>query len=59
MPYMPTTKPKLLFVIEQELIDRIDNYRFENRINSRAAAIRRLIEESLQKYESKKQNRTK
>jgi metal-responsive CopG/Arc/MetJ family transcriptional regulator len=48
---MTTNKPKLLFVIEQELIDRIDNFRFGNRINFRSEAIRRLLEEALKKYE--------
>lgn len=44
---MTTDKPKLLFVIPQELLDRIDDFRFENRINSRAEAIRQLIEAGL------------
>lgn len=50
---MPSNKPKMLFVLEQELIDRIDDYRFDNRINSRAEAIRRLIEAGLKAESSK------
>ncbi len=44
---MPSKKPKLLFVIEQELIDRIDDFRYSKRIPSRAEAIRILIEKGL------------
>ncbi|MEI7636018.1 MAG: ribbon-helix-helix domain-containing protein [Syntrophus sp. (in: bacteria)] len=44
---MPTNKPKILITLEDDLITRIDDYRFENRINSRSEAIRRLIEEGL------------
>jgi len=50
---MPTEKPKILITFDDDLLKRIDDYRFENRINSRSEAIRRLIEESLAKYESK------
>jgi len=44
---MTTNKPKLLFVIPQELLDRIDDFRFNNRINSRSSAVRQLIEAGL------------
>jgi hypothetical protein len=47
--FMPTDKPKIILVMENDLITRIDDYRFENRINSRSEAIRRLIEEGLKK----------
>lgn len=51
---MPTDKPRILLTIEQELLERIDDFRFENRINTRSEAIRRLIEETLTRYEQKK-----
>jgi len=44
---MPTDKPKIIFVMEEVLLKRIDDYRFENRINSRSEAIRQLIEAGL------------
>lgn len=44
---MPTEKPILNFAIDDDLLKRIDDFRFENRINSRSEAIRRLIEEGL------------
>lgn len=46
---MPTEKPKIIFVADEELLKRIDDYRFANRINSRSEAIRKLIEQSLSK----------
>lgn len=50
---MPTEKPKIIFVADNELVERLDDFRFENRINSRSEAIRRLIDEALKKYEKK------
>lgn len=52
---MPTEKPRIIFVLEEELLKRIDDFRFDSRISTRSEAIRRLIEESLKKYETKKQ----
>ena len=51
--HMPTDKPKVLITMDKNLMDRVDDFRFENRINSRSEAIRRLIKESLKKYEKK------
>jgi metal-responsive CopG/Arc/MetJ family transcriptional regulator len=51
---MTTDKPKILFVIDEDLLQRLEDYRFDNRINSRAEAIRRLLDEALKKYEKKK-----
>jgi len=51
MSIMPTEKPKIILVMETDLITRIDDFRFENRIPSRSEAIRRLITEALGKYE--------
>jgi metal-responsive CopG/Arc/MetJ family transcriptional regulator len=45
---MPSQKPKLLLVVDEDLINRIDDFRYENRIPSRAEAIRQLIELGLQ-----------
>ena len=50
---MPTEKPKIIFVADNNLLERLDDFRFENRINSRSEAIRRLINEALKKYEKK------
>lgn len=50
---MPTEKPKILFVADAELVERLDDYRYENRIPSRSEAIRRLLEEALKNYKKK------
>jgi metal-responsive CopG/Arc/MetJ family transcriptional regulator len=52
---MPTEKPKVIFVADDDLLERLDDFRFDNRINSRSEAIRRLINEALKKYEKKLQ----
>lgn len=51
---MPTEKPKIIFVADKDLLERLDDFRFENRINTRSEAIRRLLEEALIKYEKPK-----
>jgi metal-responsive CopG/Arc/MetJ family transcriptional regulator len=45
--------------MEEDLLKRIDDYRFENRINSRSEAIRRLIEEGLKKDSEEHQPKNK
>lgn len=46
---MPTSKDRqmLTFVVPKELLARIDDYRFEHRFRSRAAAIKWLLEWAL------------
>ena len=53
---MPTEKPKIIFVADNELIERVDDFRFDNRINTRSETIRRLLNEALKKYEKKPKN---
>ncbi len=50
---MATNKPRILLTVEKELLELIDDFRYDNRIPSRSEAIRRLIVESLKKYEKK------
>lgn len=45
---MTMEKAKILITLEDTLLTHIDDYRFDNRINSRSEAIRRLIESGLQ-----------
>ncbi len=40
---MATDKPLLNFVIDPELLKRVDDFRFKNRFDSRAAAIKWLL----------------
>ena len=51
---MTTDKPKILLTVDEKLLERIDNFRFDNRIGARTEAIRRLIDEALKKYEKPK-----
>jgi hypothetical protein len=44
---MASDKPLLNFLIEPELLERIDDFRFKNRFDNRAAAIKWLLDWSL------------
>ena len=50
---MPTKKDILNFAVDSDLMKRLDDFRFDNRINTRSEAIRRLLNEALKKYEKK------
>jgi len=54
MVTMVTKRGILNFVIDPELEKRLNDFRFEHRINSRSEAIRRLLDEALRKYEKPK-----
>lgn len=51
---MPTEKPKVLITLDDDLLERIEDFRYGNRIPSRAEAVRKLIEEGLKSIESPK-----
>lgn len=40
---MPTEKPRYTVIVDEELLKRIDDFRFENRFASRSAATLELI----------------
>jgi metal-responsive CopG/Arc/MetJ family transcriptional regulator len=50
---MPTQKPILTFAADEELLERISDFRFENRIETRSEAIRMLVEKGLKEYKKK------
>jgi metal-responsive CopG/Arc/MetJ family transcriptional regulator len=52
--YMATQKPQILLTIDDNLLRRIDDFRFNARVNSRSEAIRQLIEKGLKKQEKPK-----
>jgi len=54
---MPTQRPILTFAADQKLLTRINDYRFENRIETRSEAIRLLVEKGLEKYKEEKTNK--
>ena len=51
---MPSKKPQILLVVEEELLEQIDDFRFDNRIGSRSEAVRQLIKAGLKKKLPKK-----
>lgn len=40
---MATKKPQVLLTLDDELLERIEDYRYENRIPTRSEALRNLI----------------
>ena len=50
---MPTQKPILTFAADKELLERINDFRFDNRIETKSEAIRTLVEKGLKEYEKK------
>jgi len=51
---MATNKPRILLTVDEELIERIDDYRrTQKKIPPRSEAIRRLLDEALKKQERK------
>ena len=50
---MAQTPPKILITLSEEIIESVDDYRYNNRIPSRSEAIRKLLKEALKKYEKK------
>ena len=58
LPFMPTDKPKILVVVDDELVERLDNYRRDSkRIPSKSEAVRTLLDESLKEYEKKRKSK--
>jgi metal-responsive CopG/Arc/MetJ family transcriptional regulator len=53
---MPTEKPRYTVIVDDELLKKIDDFRFENRYPSRSAATLELIRlgmEALKKEQEK------
>lgn len=50
---MPTKKPRYTVIVDEELLKRIDDFRFENRYPSRSAATLELIHLGLEVIEKK------
>jgi metal-responsive CopG/Arc/MetJ family transcriptional regulator len=44
---VPSSKPFVHLILDPELLERIDDFRFGNRLTSRNAAIRYLLEAAL------------
>ena len=52
---MPTEKPRYTVIVDQELLRRIDDFRFENRYPSRSAATLELIRRGPEQLEKEKE----
>ncbi len=44
---MPTQNPKILITFDPDLFEKIEDFRFDNRIQSRSEAVRILVREGL------------
>jgi len=51
---MPTEKPRIILVMEEDLMQRIEDFRYENRIPTRSEAVRQLIKRGLPKSKKPK-----
>ena len=51
---MPTDKPRYTVIVDEEMLKRIDDFRFENRYPSRSAATIELIRLGLEEIEKEK-----
>ena len=59
---MPTEKPRYTVIVDEELLKKIDDFRFENRYPSRSAATLDLIRlgmDELERQEAAKQEELK
>lgn len=50
---MPTEKPRYTVIVDEEMLKRIDDFRFENRYPSRSAATVELIRLGLELLEAR------
>jgi metal-responsive CopG/Arc/MetJ family transcriptional regulator len=50
---MPTKNPVITLVLTDDLLKRVDDYRYENRIPTRAEAVRKLLEKGLKGMKEK------
>ena len=56
---MPTEKPRYTVIVDDELLKRIDDFRFENRYPSRSAATLELIRLGMEALEKKQEESKK
>jgi hypothetical protein len=56
---MPTDKPKILLVLDNELFKQIDDFRFDNRIKSQSEAVRIILKAGLKSIKAKPPKKSK
>lgn len=52
---MPTEKPRYTVIVDEELLKKIDDFRFENRYPSRSAATLELIRLGMESLKKKQE----
>lgn len=52
---MPTKKPRYTVIVDEEMLKRIDDFRFENRYPSRSAATLALIRIGMETLERQRE----
>ncbi len=52
---MPTNNPRFCITVSEKMLQEIDNYRFENRFNSRSQATVELIKLGIKALNKEKQ----
>ena len=48
---MPTKQPVITMIFPEDLLNKVEDYRYENRIPTRTEAIRQLLEKGLKQHE--------
>lgn len=56
---MPTEKPRFTMTFDEELLKRIDDYRFGNRFPSRSEALMEIIRRGLESIEAEQKQSEK
>lgn len=56
---MPTEKPRYCITVDEELLKKIDDFRFENRFVSRSAATVELIRLGMKQLEKESNDASK
>lgn len=56
---MPTEKPRYCITVDEDMLKKIDDFRFDNRFNSRSQATLELIKLGLLKLEENNQCKPK
>jgi len=56
---MPTEKPRYTITLDEEMLKKIDDYRFENRVANRTQATLELIRIGMDSLENRKKKSSK
>lgn len=54
---MPTEKPRYTIIVDEEMLQKIDDFRFENRYPSRSAATLELIRLGMEQIKKEREEK--